>query len=152
MRLAFAVWKVSEDTFPFEDDCEPTLDNAHLSPSTLCPGCTLGELWQFLSVREQPISLQLDEPCRQYIWGQLLQCTGPSQLIRFYRLPEPREDKQSLRPSPVAGREYHHPFPYRPVMSKDGRIKGSCATYKQRRDITKEILERNLTLDEAIEE
>ena len=47
--------------------------------------------------------------------------------------------------------EYIHPFPYRPISIPEKGVRGSCASFKERSDVTNEILQAQMELNVASE-
>eukprot|EP00731_Ephydatia_muelleri_P002705 Em0001g2705a len=114
-------------------------------------GCTFAELCELVARRQPPVAFPLDEQTKQFIWGQLIQ---RGTIVRLYKLPEPRKVVETLRPLGAAqGVEYVHPYPYRLVSDENQpvRVRGSCSTYEQRRDVTEDIAKEGLSLSAAIE-
>ncbi|XP_040001751.1 general transcription factor 3C polypeptide 1 [Xiphias gladius] len=126
-------------------------------------GITLPSLWIRLEDRQPRFPLKLDDCTKELIWKSLISNTD----LRFYELPEGREDvvlsDRFKDIDPETGIETAHKFPdtkkdVYPVHiileNKDG-IQGSCAVFKERKDITKHVRAKSLTalvnLEEALE-
>uniref|UniRef100_A0A1A7X0R7 General transcription factor IIIC, polypeptide 1, alpha 220kDa n=1 Tax=Iconisemion striatum TaxID=60296 RepID=A0A1A7X0R7_9TELE len=124
-------------------------------------GITIPTLWIRLEDRLPKFPLKLDDCTKEFIWGYLVSNVD----LRFYELPREREDVElfdrfkSLDPDTGIERETIS-IQRRDVYSvhvipenKDG-IQGSCAFFKQRKDITKQIRSKSLTpvlnLEEAL--
>eukprot|EP00731_Ephydatia_muelleri_P039054 Em1074g2a len=94
-------------------------------------GCTFAELCELVARRQPPVAFPLDEQTKQFIWVvETLRLLGAAQ-----------------------GVEYVHPYPYRLVSDENQpvRVRGSCSTYEQRRDVTEDIAKEGLSLSAAIE-
>ena len=126
----------------------------------LYPGCTLGELWQVISNRDPPVSFQLDNPTKSFIWTQLLRYVEEAKTMQFFQLAQPREPVQVTDTHSADSKnlgdsnywvEYIHPFPYRPISIPEKGIRGSCASFKERSDVTTEILQAQMELNVASE-
>ena len=123
-------------------------------------GCTLEGLWMHLSDRQPAITFSLDNPTKSYIWSQFLSSVKPaveSCPVRLYLLPKPRELTPAVQgttpptPSPL---DYHHPFSYRFISDTSAghtTVKGSCTTYRERKDVTMEISEEMPSLMTIVE-
>lgn len=75
-------------------------------------------------------------------------------IIRLYQLPEPRKVVDTLHPlGSSQGFEYIHPHSYRLVLDEKQpvRVRGSCGTYEQRKDVTEDVAKESISFDAAIE-
>jgi len=114
-------------------------------------GCTLGELWEVVSNREPPVSFKLDSPTKSFIWTHLLRCVEEAKTVRIFQLAEPRELVQTTSTHSPSFVEYCHPFPYRLISIPEKGIRGSCASFNTRKDITTEILQEQMDLSTVME-
>lgn len=83
-------------------------------------------------------------------WKQLLKCAENSDAVQFYKLSAPRETKQTLLQSTIGSSiqwmEYRHPFPYRSINDSTTGVRGSCANYANRVNVTSEVVSKKLDL------
>ncbi|XP_072026840.1 general transcription factor 3C polypeptide 1-like [Amphiura filiformis] len=115
-------------------------------------GITLETLWMRLATRDQPFPLALDEYSKPVIWQQIAQ----SNEVEFFELPEPRgmpilRDTLKDGPQTWYGATCMAPaterklittvYPVAYVEDKEKGIKGSCATYSTRQNVTKEVID-----------
>ena len=121
-----------------------------MSHYLLSAGCTIDELWKFLGDRQPPISFKLDEYIKPLAWKQLLKCAENSNAVQLYKLPAPKEPKQTLFEVTVGSSlrwtEYKHPSPYRPVNDATTGVRGSCANFSERLNVTSEVVSKQLDL------
>ncbi|KAI8511588.1 General transcription factor 3C polypeptide 1 [Branchiostoma belcheri] len=123
-------------------------------------GITIPALWLRLERRQPSLRLTLDEFTKPFIWECLATC--PS--VQIYELPEPRpnlvirdrdEDTGDDASSEGKALGTADIYPVAMVTKSDLGEKGSCATYKDRRNITDEIRtedrELRCTLADAVE-
>lgn len=123
----------------------------HAVDVDLCvPGCSLQELWFHLPSCFTS-DLLLDESYKNYLWTQLQACCtqGDPPPLALFKLPDPRSPPPL---SPAEGEEgfemeYVHPHTYR-LVSEEG-VRGSCVSYAEREDVTSNILEGGLNLDQV---
>ena len=110
----------------------------------------MDELWKFLNNRQPPISFKLDEYIKPLAWKQLLKCAENSNAVQLYKLPAPREPKQTLFHSTIGSSiqwtEYKHLFPYRPINDATTGARGSCVNYSHRLNVTSEVVSKKLDL------
>ena len=114
-------------------------------------GCTFAELCEHVSRRQPPTAFPFDEQTKQFCWRRLLQSEA---MVRLYRLPEPRKVADTLHPlGSSQGFEYVHPHAYRLVTDdkQDVRVRGSCVTHEQRKDVTEAVCKEGLSFSGAIE-
>jgi hypothetical protein len=109
------------------------------SPAT---GCTPDELWDHLSCRHHQPPSVIDTGMKSFLWGQLLNCTS---LMKLYHIPHPAPlqgplNQLLLPDGTTRWNEYLPVHQYMYISEEGGKIKGSCSTYCERRDITDEIL------------
>uniref|UniRef100_A0A671TTZ8 Ral transcription factor IIIC subunit 1 n=1 Tax=Sparus aurata TaxID=8175 RepID=A0A671TTZ8_SPAAU len=125
-------------------------------------GITLPSLWIRLEGRQPEFPLKLDDSTKELIWKSLINNTD----LKFYQLPQEREDVELFdrfkHIDPDTGIETRQKFsdsrkdvyPISMVQNKEG-IQGSCALFKQRKDVTKNVRSESLTpivnLQEAFE-
>lgn len=64
-----------------------------------------------------------------------------SLFIALYRVPEAR--------TPLNSDEFRHPFPY--CLVRDGDVRGLCACYYTREDVTAKVLDERLQLHQVEE-
>ncbi|XP_064606133.1 general transcription factor 3C polypeptide 1-like [Liolophura sinensis] len=116
-------------------------------------GITLPSLW--LRLAERPVfPLALDDRAKGFIWRTILQ----QDCIGMYILPEPRPviviDNRENYTDPETGicvepellpEEF---YPVHPV-NKDG-VRGSCGTYDTRQNITEEIRQTGMSLEDVM--
>ncbi|XP_066284978.1 general transcription factor 3C polypeptide 1-like [Branchiostoma lanceolatum] len=124
-------------------------------------GITISALWLRLEKRKPSFRMSLDEFTKPFIW----ECLVTSPDIQFYELPEPRpplvindnivkdeETGYDIRTEDL-GTSNIYPI----AMVTDSKVgeRGSCATYKERRNITGEVRTEDgglqCTLAEAVE-
>ncbi|CAH1265988.1 GTF3C1 [Branchiostoma lanceolatum] len=124
-------------------------------------GITISALWLRLEKRKPSFHMSLDEFTKPFIW----ECLVTSPEIQFYELPEPRpplvindnivkdeETGYDIRTEDL-GTSNIYPI----AMVTDSKVgeRGSCATYKERRNITGEVRTEDgglqCTLAEAVE-
>ena len=72
---------------------------------------------------------------------------GPS--VSLFTLPTVRHTAALISDEDGVS-EYFHPFPYRFVTSDDG-VRGSCACYSEREDVTAMVVESNMQLPQVQE-
>lgn len=119
------------------------LPNICILIHTLCAGCTVQELWVHLSISSP--SFTLDPASKCYIWRQLLHFMHgePGTSLALYRVPP------DSRPSVEASEEYVHPYLY--CFVNQNGVRGSCASFADRVDVTTTILEEQLQLGQVEE-
>ncbi|XP_035676433.1 general transcription factor 3C polypeptide 1-like [Branchiostoma floridae] len=124
-------------------------------------GITIPALWLRLEKRKPSMRMSLDDFTKPFIW----ECLATSAEIQFYELPEPRPplviNDQVLRDEEtgyyIRTEESGTSDIYPIAMVTESTLgeRGSCATYKERRDITGEIRaedgELQCTLADAVE-
>lgn len=117
----------------------------------------MNELWEYVAKVDPPITL--NDQTKHFLWDQITQCTS---VISFYLLdnPKPKDqtifDIQVFTTLSVMNADYFSLFqitygigtstwhiytpsrPFTPVTDH-GDIKGSCASYNARKNITSEI-------------
>ncbi|XP_027139206.1 general transcription factor 3C polypeptide 1 isoform X2 [Larimichthys crocea] len=126
-------------------------------------GITIPTLWIRLEDRQPKFPLKLDDCTRELIWKSLIINTD----LKFYQLPQEREDvvlyDRFKDIDPETGIETALTFsdirkdvyPIHIILENKDGIQGSCAFFKQRTDITKQVRSKSLTplvnLQEALE-
>ncbi|XP_047435192.1 general transcription factor 3C polypeptide 1-like [Mugil cephalus] len=126
-------------------------------------GITIPSLWIRLESRLPPFPLKLDDCTKGFLWKSLASNSD----LSFYQLPEQRDDvvlfDRFKDIDPETGIEIRQKFSDSPKdiypvhiiqENKDG-IQGSCALFKERKDVTKQVRSKTLTplvsLEEALE-
>ncbi|CAK6972755.1 general transcription factor 3C polypeptide 1-like [Scomber scombrus] len=118
-------------------------------------GITIPTLWIRLENRKPPFPLKLDDGTKGLIWKSLINNTD----LKFYQLSHDREDvvlydrfkeSDSETASDAAQRKDVYPVQIVPE-NKDG-IQGSCALFKERRDVTKQVRSKSATPLVSLEE
>lgn len=125
-------------------------------------GITIPCLWIRLENRASKFPLKLDPLTKQLLWTSLVHNTD----ISFHRLPQEREDIVlfdrfkdidpdtgiQLLKDDNASKDI---YPVHMIVENKDGIQGSCATFKQRKDITEQVRSDTLTplmdLQEALE-
>ncbi|XP_023153479.2 general transcription factor 3C polypeptide 1 isoform X2 [Amphiprion ocellaris] len=126
-------------------------------------GITIPTLWIRLENREPKFPLKLDDCTKELIWKYLASNTD----LKFYELPKEREDvvlfDRFQDPDAEKSDEITHKtlethqdiYPIHVVPENKDRMQGSCAHFKERKDVTKHIRSKSLTLlinlEEALE-
>ncbi|XP_078676635.1 general transcription factor 3C polypeptide 1-like [Branchiostoma floridae x Branchiostoma belcheri] len=125
-------------------------------------GITIPALWLRLERRQPTLRMNLDDFTKPFIW----ECLATSPSVQIYELPEPRpnlviRDRDEDTGDDVKSRcdsealETADIYPIAMVTKSDLGERGSCATYKDRRNITDEIRtedrELRCTLADAVE-
>lgn len=111
-------------------------------------GITLESLWVRLKDRGYCLDVD-DQCCRMYIWSNIITNNALAGRLEFYQLPAQRSTVQiynryeHIQPETGYCTENNEVPPdvygiVTPVT--DGSIRGSCTTYKQRKNITKLVL------------
>ena len=90
------------------------------------------------------------------IWNRLVCCCSAENdaSVRMFKLPAPRELSESIVTSVGQKQqwmEYHHPYPYRVVNFQMKGVRGSCANFDERQEISSEIATDQLSLTAAVE-
>ncbi|KAG8014611.1 General transcription factor 3C polypeptide 1 [Nibea albiflora] len=126
-------------------------------------GITIPTLWIRLEDRQPKFPLKIDDCTKELIWKSLIHNTD----LKFYQLPQEREDVELYDRfkdiDPETGIEAAQEFfdtrkdvyPIHIILENKDGIQGSCAFFKQRTDITKQVRSKSLTplvnLQEALE-
>ncbi|XP_073327021.1 general transcription factor 3C polypeptide 1 isoform X3 [Pagrus major] len=126
-------------------------------------GITIPSLWIRLEGRQPAFPLKLDDCTKELIWKSLINNTD----LKLYQLPQEREDVELFdrfkHIDPETGIETTQRFsdtrkdvyPISMVQENKEGIQGSCALFKQRTDVTKNVRSESLTplvnLQEAFE-
>ncbi|KAM6939477.1 general transcription factor 3C polypeptide 1 [Xenentodon cancila] len=126
-------------------------------------GITVPSLWIRLGDRQPTFPLKLDECTKGFIWRSLVSNAD----LSFHELPRERPDLQLFDRfrdvDPETGVETRETFsdehmdiyPVRVIPENKYGIQGSCAFFKERKDITKEVRSKALAplmnLEEALE-
>uniref|UniRef100_A0A3Q1AI97 B-block binding subunit of TFIIIC domain-containing protein n=1 Tax=Amphiprion ocellaris TaxID=80972 RepID=A0A3Q1AI97_AMPOC len=117
-------------------------------------GITIPTLWIRLENREPKFPLKLDDCTKELIWKYLASNTD----LKFYELPKEREDVVLFDRDEITHKtlETHQDiYPIHVVPENKDRMQGSCAHFKERKDVTKHIRSKSLTLlinlEEALE-
>ena len=111
-------------------------------------GCSVQELWFHLH-SSCSCDLLLDDSYKAYLWSQLLHvCTQrESAPITLFTLPTARPHPP---PAPLDGKwfeaDYVHPHTY--CMVSEGGVRGSCAHYTEREDVTAYVLDNDFSLEQ----
>ena len=118
-------------------------------------GCTVEELWDHLETRKPPIPFKLDNYIKQFAWKHIVKLAKKSQTIKLYKLPSPRERKQTTFcfsvGSSIQWTDYKHPFPYRPINDTTKGERGSSPHYSDRVEVTDEVEEEQMDLARVTE-
>ncbi|XP_037545732.1 general transcription factor 3C polypeptide 1 [Nematolebias whitei] len=126
-------------------------------------GITIPTLWIRLENRQPSFPLKLDDSTKAgLIWKYLVNNTD----LRFYELPQEREDVELFdrfkATDPETGVETGEKisvecrdiYPIHSVPDNKDGIQGSCAAFKERKNVTKQIRSKSFTplisLDEAL--
>uniref|UniRef100_A0A1A8EMJ4 General transcription factor IIIC, polypeptide 1, alpha 220kDa n=2 Tax=Nothobranchius korthausae TaxID=1143690 RepID=A0A1A8EMJ4_9TELE len=123
-------------------------------------GITIPSLWIRLEDRRPKFPLKLDDCTKGFIWSYLVSNVD----LRFYELPQERENIElfdrfkGLDPDTGVEKEtlsqHRDVYPIHVVPENKDGIQGSCAFFKQRKDITKKLRSQSLTpvinLEEAL--
>uniref|UniRef100_A0A8C6NYI7 Ral transcription factor IIIC subunit 1 n=1 Tax=Nothobranchius furzeri TaxID=105023 RepID=A0A8C6NYI7_NOTFU len=123
-------------------------------------GITIPSLWIRLEDRRPKFPLKLDDCTKGFIWSYLVSNVD----FRFYELPQEREnielfDRYGLDPDTGVEKEtlssqHRDVYPIHVIPENKDGIQGSCAFFKQRKDITKKLRSQSLTpvinLEEAL--
>ncbi|KAM9792810.1 general transcription factor 3C polypeptide 1 [Neosynchiropus ocellatus] len=116
-------------------------------------GITIPSLWIRLSNRKQPFALKLDDLTKGFIWRYLVSNTE----LKFYELPEERDDvllfdRFTYEVVEVKRKEI---YPLNIIVNNKDGLRGSCSTFNERKDVTREVrseaLSARLSLNEATE-
>uniref|UniRef100_A0A8D3EFK6 B-block binding subunit of TFIIIC domain-containing protein n=1 Tax=Scophthalmus maximus TaxID=52904 RepID=A0A8D3EFK6_SCOMX len=123
-------------------------------------GITVPSLWIRLQARQPKFPLRFDDCTKELIWRSLASNTD----LRFYQIPQERDDvvlfDRFKDIDPETGIQTAQKFcdtkkdvyPVHIVLeSKDG-IQGSCAVFKQRTDVTKDVRSKSLAALVNLEE
>uniref|UniRef100_A0A3P8SQR0 Uncharacterized protein n=1 Tax=Amphiprion percula TaxID=161767 RepID=A0A3P8SQR0_AMPPE len=117
-------------------------------------GITIPTLWIRLENREPKFPLKLDDCTKELIWKYLASNTD----LKFYELPKEREDVVLFDRDEITHKtlETHQDiYPIHVVPENKDRMQGSCAHFKERKDVTKHVRSKSLTLlinlEEALE-
>ncbi|KAM9857030.1 general transcription factor 3C polypeptide 1 [Aulostomus maculatus] len=119
-------------------------------------GITISSLWTRLEDRKPKFLLQLDDRTKEFIWKSLAANTE----LKFYELPLEREDvvlfHRFKETNSEAGTDtVRDIYPIHILLENKDGIQGSCALFKERKDITKHIRSKSFTalisLEEALE-
>ncbi|XP_059189576.1 general transcription factor 3C polypeptide 1 [Centropristis striata] len=126
-------------------------------------GITIPTLWIRLEVRKPKFPLKLDDCTKELIWRFLISNSD----LKFYQLPQEREDvvlfDRFKEIDPETGIETTHRFtdprkdvyPVHIILENKDGIQGSCAFFKERTDVTKQVCSKSrtplLNLQEALE-
>ncbi|XP_063738883.1 general transcription factor 3C polypeptide 1 isoform X2 [Eleginops maclovinus] len=127
-------------------------------------GITIPSLWIRLQSRKPAFPLKLDDHTKELIWRSLINNTE----LKVYQLPQERDDvvlfDRFKDIDPETGIETRENFSYtrkdvypiHMVLENKNGIQGSCALFKERKDITKNVRSESLTpllnLQEALEQ
>uniref|UniRef100_A0A8C6MKJ1 Ral transcription factor IIIC subunit 1 n=1 Tax=Nothobranchius furzeri TaxID=105023 RepID=A0A8C6MKJ1_NOTFU len=124
-------------------------------------GITIPSLWIRLEDRRPKFPLKLDDCTKGFIWSYLVSNVD----FRFYELPQERENIElfdrfkGLDPDTGVEKEtlssqHRDVYPIHVIPENKDGIQGSCAFFKQRKDITKKLRSQSLTpvinLEEAL--
>ncbi|XP_074545488.1 general transcription factor 3C polypeptide 1 [Halichoeres trimaculatus] len=126
-------------------------------------GITIPSLWIRLQARQPKFPLQLDDCTKEFLWKSL----SSNSDLTFFELPQEREDVELFdrfkEVDPETGIErtemfsdtQKNSYPVQIILDDKNGIQGSCAVFKERKDITKLIRSKSftptLTLQEAVE-
>lgn len=125
------------------------------NPSHFRTGCTIEELWHLLTERQPPIAFKLDDYIKPLAWKHLLKCAESSNAIQLFKLPAPREYQQTVFQVTIGSSlqwiEYKHPFPYCSINDPTTGVRGSCASYNDRENVTGQIVSEQLDLAKVTE-
>lgn len=123
-------------------------------------GITIPTLWIRLEDRKPKFPLKLDDGTKELIWRSLISNTD----LKFYQLPQEREDvilyDRYKETDSEGGTETASGFsdtkkdvyPVQIVPENKDGIQGSCALFKERRDITKLVRSKSVTPLVSLEE
>lgn len=118
-------------------------------------GCTIRQLWSHISCSSP--QYPLDIYTKPFIWKQLLLVMTeeeeeegekvPTNKISLYRLPTPRP------PAAPSGSQDYCPLPCPcAIVGGEGvKVRGSCASYADREDVTTSVLREQLQLEQVEE-
>ncbi|KAM7394584.1 hypothetical protein PAMP_021375 [Pampus punctatissimus] len=123
-------------------------------------GITIPTLWIRLEDRKPTFPLKLDDGTKELIWKSLVANTD----LKFYQLPQEREDVllfdrfkeiESETGSETTQR-FSYPkkeiYPVQIILENKDGIQGSCALFKERKDITKQVRSKSVTPLVSLEE
>ncbi|XP_072240808.1 general transcription factor 3C polypeptide 1 isoform X2 [Leuresthes tenuis] len=126
-------------------------------------GITIPTLWIRLEDRQPKFPLKLDECTKGFIWRSLVNDTE----LRFYELPKEREDVELLdrfkdvdpetgiETKETSSEDLKDVYPVHVIPETKDGTQGSCAFFKERKDVTKHIRSKSLTplidIEEALE-
>ncbi|XP_068606928.1 general transcription factor 3C polypeptide 1 [Brachionichthys hirsutus] len=125
-------------------------------------GTTIPSLWIRLEDRKPKFPLKLDGCTKELIWKSLISNAD----LKFYQLPQERGDivlfdryedvdlEAGILNTQSSPDSWKDVYPVHIIENHDG-IQGSCATFKQRRDVTKDVRSKSLApivnLQEALQ-
>uniref|UniRef100_A0A7N6AFZ3 B-block binding subunit of TFIIIC domain-containing protein n=1 Tax=Anabas testudineus TaxID=64144 RepID=A0A7N6AFZ3_ANATE len=123
-------------------------------------GITIFSLWKRLEDRKPKFPLTLDECTKEFIWKSLVSNSD----LTFYELPQEREDvvlfDRYKDIDPDTGIETTQAFsdarkdiyPVQVILENKDGIQGSCSLFSERKDITKHVRSKSLTVLVSLEE
>ncbi|KAJ4944248.1 hypothetical protein JOQ06_012793, partial [Pogonophryne albipinna] len=126
-------------------------------------GITIPSLWIRLENRKPAFPLKLDDHTKELVWRSLINNTE----LKLYQMPQERDDvvlfDRFKDIDPETGIETRHHFsdrkdvyPVDMILENKNGIQGSCAFFKERKDITKNVRSESLApllnLQEALEQ
>ncbi|RWS06993.1 general transcription factor 3C polypeptide 1-like protein [Dinothrombium tinctorium] len=120
-------------------------------------GITLDSLWLRLSVRQLALDVKQEKVCN-YFWRVIVCNYANSGELAFYELPNSRNTiqlydryKHINQETGTCVEDYNfvpeNVYEIEPIS--DGNIRGSCKLYKERVEITKHVLDSQMTLNEV---
>ncbi|XP_041838036.1 general transcription factor 3C polypeptide 1-like [Melanotaenia boesemani] len=126
-------------------------------------GITIPTLWIRLEDRQSKFPLKLDDSTKGFIWRSLVNSSD----LRFYEMPREREDVElfdrfrdidpetAIEVKERCLDEHRDVYPVHVIPENKDGIQGSCAVFKERKDVTKQIRSKSLTplvnVEEAME-
>ncbi|XP_028268672.1 general transcription factor 3C polypeptide 1 [Parambassis ranga] len=116
-------------------------------------GITIPTLWIRLENRQPEFPLKLDDYTKEFIWKSLVHNTD----LNFYELPKEREDLRlfdrfkdidpdtGIEITQISSDKQKDIYPIHTILENKNGIQGSCALFKERKDVTKQIRSKSLT-------